>query len=71
MHWKLINPNPAALAAVEADLDGGAFLTREGRIITAETLLAAELAGFLWDCDLQCWMQDGDLDTATYRPQTK
>ena len=64
MQWKLICGNPEVVRKVEEELNG-AFLTKEGRIITASMLVAAELAGYIWDSELQEWMKDGDMDTVT------
>ncbi|MBI1296679.1 hypothetical protein GC175_17120 [bacterium] len=60
MYWKwiLICGDPAQVARVDQEMNG-AFLTREGRIITSEMLVAAELANYVWDSEEQRWERDG------------
>jgi len=57
--WILICGNMTQVQQVEDEMNG-AFLTREGRIITASMVVAAELAGYLWDEDRRQWVKDGE-----------
>ena len=61
--WLLICGNTAQVSRVEEEMNG-AFLTREGRLITASMVVAAELAGYLWDEDRREWVKDGESERA-------